>query len=118
MSINRDKEAKSPLLGNKSEQFQGFDDEAPRKFHDLMFTFLFIAACAFMVVISGVAFSKGDPTLLNPHNWEEQAVHDWLLYNVAELKVNVDVLAYAAAMAVVLGFVWIQLLKMFTKLFV
>jgi hypothetical protein len=105
--------------------FKGITVEG-RKWNDLLFGLLFVLMFAAMLVISSVAFHKGDPSQLLTLNELEQKykgqVEDkadyWFQDGVAHLKRDVDVLAGALAIAFVLGIVWIQLMKMFTKIFI
>lgn len=121
-------QATSPLLGsNKQKRFQSLND-APRSCNDILFAILFILACAGMVAISAVAFKRGDPQLLIPTGTPEwinkyeknstNVVQAWFQDAVAQAKVDSDILVGSVALALVLGLVWIQLMKTFTKLFI
>jgi len=70
-----------------------------------------------------VAFSKGDPSQLVPQSeWtlaqQELGNQGWFTDAVAQAKNDKDILIGAVAAAVVLGVVWIQLMKVFTAEFI
>jgi len=115
-----DNSAKKPLLaeGDKPKEKIG----ASRSCNDILFVVLFVACCVGFVIISCVAFSKGDPSQLVPSNeWSDQIVdrsQGWFTDAVAQAKKDKDILIGALAAAVLLGFGWIQLMKMFTKEFI
>lgn len=119
-----DIQSSKPLLGDNKKRFKSLDEE-PRSCNDILFAILFLACCGGMIVISGVAFKRGDPSLLIPSDTEEWmnkyaqgAVQGWFQDAVAQAKVDSDILMGSVALAVVLGLVWIQLMKTFTKLFI
>jgi len=115
-------ESKKPLIGRKfgtDPNFKGISEE-PRKFHDVLFGILFILAFATMIAISVLGFVKGDPARLIPadHQTEVQEAQPFFQEAVAQMKTDKYVLLGAIGVAFVVGAVWIQLLKWFTKLFV
>jgi len=120
-----DIQSTSPLLGRDSKKrFQSLN-EASRSCNDILFTLLFLACCGGMVAISGVAFKRGDPSLLIPtgseqwmNKYAEDYAQGWFQNAVAQAKVDSDILMGSVGLAVVLGLVWIQLMKTFTKLFI
>lgn len=121
-------DTKKPLLSSddrvQSRNYKGVSEQ-PRSCNDVIFLGLFAACCVGMGVISSVAFAKGDPSLLIPSNTPEYVnkysqghAQGWFEDAVAQAKNDSDILAGSIALAVVLGFVWIYLLKKFTKLFI
>lgn len=114
-----DDQLKQPLL-SQPEKKEKEQIGAKRSCNDLIFFLLFVACCVGMVIISSVAFSKGDPSQLQP-SWVDPLVSEtqgWFTDAVAQAKLDKDILIGSAAAAVVLGIVWIQLMKMFTKEFI
>jgi hypothetical protein len=120
-------DSSKPLLsgsGATTKRFKSLHDE-PRSCNDLLFVVLFALCCAGMAIISGIAFKHGDPSLLIPSNTQEfidkyaqASVQGWFENAVAQARLDSDILIGAVAMAVVLGIVWVQLMKAFTKLFI
>jgi hypothetical protein len=74
-----------------------------------------------MVIISSVAFAKGDPKNLIP-SWSDDIdytpAQGWFTNAVAQAKEDKDALIISVFAAVLLGFGWIQMMKMFTTEFV
>jgi hypothetical protein len=70
-----------------------------------------------MVVISSLGFAKGDPRNLIPSyaaDWKYIDSQDWFTNAVAQARLDKDILLGSVAAAVLLGFAWVQLMKMFT----
>eukprot|EP01110_Echinostelium_bisporum_P004339 TRINITY_DN2067_c0_g1_i2.p2 TRINITY_DN2067_c0_g1~~TRINITY_DN2067_c0_g1_i2.p2 ORF type:complete len:126 (-),score=38.33 TRINITY_DN2067_c0_g1_i2:138-515(-) len=119
-----DEQTKKPLLGdNKTEAKRG--PEEKRSCNDILFFILFVACCVGFAIVAIVAFHKGDPKqLINSHspqwaeNYAEDQVQGRFTDAVAQLKTDSDVLAGSVAIAIVLGFIWIELMKRFTKEFI
>lgn len=114
-----DDKVKTPLLD--SQERKGTKSES-RSCNDVLFLLLFVACCVGMVVISSVAFAKGDPKTLIP-DWSGEAIavgqgQDWFTNAVAQAKLDKYILVTSVGAAVLLGFAWIQLMKMFTTEFV
>jgi len=119
--LRRENDAEFGSSYSNDPHFKGMTEEG-RKFNDIIFGLLFVAACVGSVAISSVAFSQGDPNRLIPSNEftndaEVQSTY-WFQDSVARMKGDTDVMGGALALAIVLGFLWIQLLKAFTKLFI
>jgi hypothetical protein len=123
----KDGGASKPLLSTNNTPTKRFRSlhEEPRTCNDLLFVILFALCCAGMAIISGVAFKRGDPSLLIPSNskefidkYAEPTVQGWFTNAVAQAKMDSDILIGSVALAVVLGFVWVQMMKTFTKLFI
>jgi len=121
---------KEPLLrqegqhGKKLEdnsEFRGINEEG-RSFHDIFFGIIFLMMVAGSVAISVVAFTQGDPKTLVPSsdytNDAEVQTNYWFQDSVARMKADIKIIAGATALAIILGFAWVQLLKTFTKLFI
>jgi len=119
-----DNQAKKPLLSDSQEKGKGGKEKigATRSCNDVIFLFLFVACCVGMVIISSVAFAKGDPKQLIPSDQLPDEVIDksqgWFTNAVAQARMDKDILIGAVAAAVLLGFGWIQLMKMFTQEFI
>jgi len=126
MWTEKDGGASKPLLSTNSQPTKRFKSlhEDSRSCNDILFVVLFALCCAGMGVISGIAFKRGDPTLLIPSDdrpfvkYAEPTVQGWFTDAVAQAKMDSDILIGSVALAVVLGFVWIQLMKTFTKIFI
>lgn len=122
-----DKQASKPLLsssGSQTKRFKSLHDQ-PRSCNDLLFVILFALCCAGMGIISGIAFKRGDPSLLIPSDskefiekYVEPTAQGWFTDAVAQAKMDADILIGSVALALVLGLVWVQLMKTFTKLFI
>lgn len=116
-----DSAAKKPLLSDSQEKGKE-KIGASRSCNDIIFVFLFAACCVGFVIISSVAFSKGDPSKLVPSSQIPGEIIDkgqgWFTDAVAQAKEDKDILIGALAAAVLLGFAWIQLMKMFTQEFI
>jgi hypothetical protein len=116
-----DNAAKKPLLADSQEKGKE-KIGASRSCNDMIFVLLFAACCVGFVIISSVAFSKGDPSKLIPTSQLPDEVisegQGWFTNAVAQAKEDKDILIGALAAAVLLGFAWIQLMKMFTKEFI
>lgn len=116
-----DSAAKKPLLSDSQEKGKE-KIGASRSCNDIIFVILFAACCAGFVIISSVAFAKGDPSKLVPSNEIPGEVYDkgqgWFTDAVAQAKEDKDILIGALAAAVLLGFAWIQMMKMFTQEFI
>lgn len=101
--------------------FKGVRRDA-RSFHDIIFGILFILFVAAMGVISFIAFTQGDPKLLVPSNeFAKTGQSDgqlWFQDAVAYLKRDYDVMLGSLGFTIVLAVVWIQLMRLFTKLFI
>lgn len=110
-----DEQSKTPLLNDPQERKK---PETSRGCNDIIFLFLFIACCVGMVVISSVAFARGDPKTLVPSWTNEIPVQGYFTNAVAQAKEDKDVLIISVLAAVLLGFGWIQMMKMFTTEFV
>jgi len=124
---------RAPLLPNEngkpqkdravSSTFKGVVVEG-RKFNDVLFSLLFGVMVAGMIIISCVGFSKGDPSRLIPTSeWSSEISEKvkgeyWFHDAVAHTKQDLPILGGAFVLAIVLGFVWLQLLRMFTKIFI
>eukprot|EP01112_Ceratiomyxa_fruticulosa_P016006 TRINITY_DN4801_c0_g1_i2.p1 TRINITY_DN4801_c0_g1~~TRINITY_DN4801_c0_g1_i2.p1 ORF type:complete len:520 (-),score=81.17 TRINITY_DN4801_c0_g1_i2:357-1916(-) len=100
-------------------------DKGKRSCNDIIFAILFIAMFAAMLVISSVAFSKGNPQLLLPSNspqyidqYGPSYVEGRLQDAVASLKQDRNILIWGVLSSIFLGVAWIQLMKTFTKAFV
>lgn len=117
-----DQAAKKPLLSQEKDDGAKQKIGASRSCNDVIFLVLFVACCIGMFIISSVAFSKGDPSLLVPSNQftnEFQNINQgWFTDAVAQAKLDKDILIGSVAAAVLLGFAWIQMMKMFTKEFI
>lgn len=115
-----DNKASEPLLTGSEKRKERI--ETSRSCNDIIFVLLFLACCTGMVVISIVSFAKGDPSKLIPTDqWSHEIVtggQSWFTNAVAQAKEDRYILMGAVAAAVVLGFGWIQLMKMFTVQFV
>lgn len=112
-----DDQAKTPLLNDPQQEKKGVKSES-RGCNDILFLLLFVACCVGMVIISSVAFAKGDPQTLVPEWSHNVPVQGYFTNAVAQAKENKDALAISVVAAVVLGFGWIQMMKMFTTEFV
>jgi len=115
-------QARQPLLSsshgrNQSSTFKGVVAEE-RSYHDIFFGILFLAMFGAMIFISSIGFSKGDPSMLIPSNSTEEQTEHWLQDAVAQTKEDRFVLAGSLCLAVALAFIWVQLMKKFTKLFI
>lgn len=110
-----DDQAKSPLLSDSQDKKS---IKTSRGCNDILFLVLFILCCVGMVIISSVAFSKGDPKNLVPEWTDKVPVQGYFTNAVAQAKENTDALIISAVAAVLLGFGWIQMMKMFTTEFV
>jgi len=75
-----DEQTKTPLL-NDSQERKKTDS---RGCNDLLFVFLFVACCVGMVIISSVAFAKGDPKALIPEWSQEVPDQGWFTNAVAQ----------------------------------
>lgn len=116
-------QTKKPLLSASQEQQKGKQKiGASRSCNDVLFVILFAACCVGMVVIASVAFSQGDPSKLIPDSeWTSRGIptaQGYFTSAVAQLKADKDILIGAIAAAVLMGFAWIQAMKMFTTEFV
>lgn len=112
-----DEQSKTPLLNSPQQERKSVKTES-RGCNDFLFLILFIACCVGMVIISSVAFHKGDPRTLVPNWTNEVPVQGWFTNAVAQAKENKDALIISVAASVILGFGWIQMMKMFTTEFV
>jgi solute carrier family 44 protein 1 (choline transporter-like protein) len=110
-----DEQAKTPLL---NEPDQRKTKSESRGCNDIIFALLFVACCVGMVVISSIGFSKGDPKHLIPDWTNDVPVQGYFTNAIAQAKENKDALIISAVASVVLGFGWIQMMKMFTTEFV
>eukprot|EP00026_Physarum_polycephalum_P007167 Phypoly_transcript_07223.p1 GENE.Phypoly_transcript_07223~~Phypoly_transcript_07223.p1 ORF type:complete len:491 (+),score=45.98 Phypoly_transcript_07223:65-1537(+) len=110
-----EEQTRTPLLNDPQERKR---PETNRGCNDILFLFLFVACCAGMVIISGVAFAKGDPRTLIPEWSNDTPVQGWFTNAVAQAKQDKDALIISVLAAVLLGFGWIQMMKMFTTEFV
>jgi hypothetical protein len=119
-------EEQQPLLSHGEPRqhdpsFKGVVHEN-RKFRDIPFAFLFLVTFAAMIAVSFVGFSKGDPSLLikssELSDKAESKVEYWFQDAVAQLKEDRFILLGVIALACCLSFIWIFLLKKFTKLFI
>mmetsp|Transcript_11515 Transcript_11515/g.16003 ORF Transcript_11515/g.16003 Transcript_11515/m.16003 type:complete len:502 (+) Transcript_11515:134-1639(+) len=107
------------LIGRKYDKnFKGVVED--RKVHDFIFGLLFVGMIVGMIAISGIAFEKGDPSKLKPSDeYDDTDGGDyWFQDAVANLKKDVWVLVGGLGLAIALGALWIQLMKMFTKFFI
>jgi len=118
-------QTKKPLLSDSQEKGEQGKQKigAKRSCNDIIFLVLFAACIVGMLIISSVAFSKGDPSKLLPTNElvNRYAINETQGYftdAVAQVKTDKDILIGTIAAAVLLGFAWIQLMKMFTKEFI
>jgi len=119
MWTEEDTQSTQPLVNGQKTKRDNVTP--PRSCNDILFTILFAACCVGMAVISGIAFKKGDPSLLVPsyaNNHTVPFVASWFQNAVAQARLDSDILISSVALAVVLGFVWIFLMKVFTKLFI
>jgi len=112
-----DEQAKTPLLNNGDQQPERKTYKSSRSCNDMLFVILFAACCVGMMIISSVGFSKGDPKTLVP-DWAKGSAQGYFTNAVAELRENKDALIISTVAAVLLGFGWIQMMKMFTTEFV
>jgi hypothetical protein len=113
-----DDQTRTPLLNDSQDRKK---PETNRGCNDILFLVLFIACCVGMVIISSVAFAKGDPSALVPEYSDAigyTPVQGWFTNAVAQAKEDKDILIISVLAAVLLGFGWIQMLKMFTTEFV
>lgn len=113
-----DEQAKTPLLNTEQQQPQKAQKAEKRGCNDILFAILFAACCVGMLIISSVGFSKGDPSTLVPDWTNEVPVQGYFTNAVAQAKENKDALIISAVASVILGFGWIQMMKMFTTEFV
>jgi len=68
-----------------------------------------------MVAIAIVAYSQGDPSKLIPQSeWTFPEAQGYVTSAVAQAKADKDILIGVIAAAVLMGFAWIQAMKMFT----
>jgi len=113
-----------PLLAEKRKQI-GFQAEG-RGCNDIIFGLVFLLFLGGMAVISFVAFSKGNPSSLIPTDqWPQNVIDNlesrgeyWLQDGVAYIKRDLDFIGGSLGFALILAIVWIQLLRMFPKLFI
>lgn len=116
-----DEQARTPLLNEPQQQQQNQQQERKsesRGCNDIIFAILFVACCVGMVIISSVGFSKGDPKTLVP-DWSNKInVQGYFTNAVAQAKESKEALIISAVASVLLGFGWIQMMKMFTTQFV
>eukprot|EP01132_Coremiostelium_polycephalum_P005801 gene5801-7214_t len=140
---SQDDELKKPLLnttGNYRYQYvEGSSDNVDyedggsssmkknqRKCNDILFLILFLGVLIGMGIISGIAYTKGDPSTLIPSNQfsdfvknnTESFVVSKLQDAVAMMRKDKDVLIYSAILAIVMAAVWLELLKIFTRFFI
>ncbi|KAF2073884.1 hypothetical protein CYY_004808 [Polysphondylium violaceum] len=126
-----EEDLKQPLLNGKdSGSSNGFSQQpkvkTERKCNDILFLILFLGVIAGMGVVSGIAYKRGDPSILLPQNEianhiknsTESFVISKLENAVAQMRKDKDILIYSVILAVVLGAVWIELLKTFTRFFI
>lgn len=115
-----------PLVGGrygqklaKDPSFRGVREEG-RRCNDILFVILFLLVFLAMVAICVVGFAKGDPSkLLSSSEMNEAKKSESFFENsIAEAKQGRYIYAAAIALALILGLVWIQLLKTFTKFFI
>jgi solute carrier family 44 protein 1 (choline transporter-like protein) len=114
-----DEQSRAPLLASK-EQNTKIAPKESRGCNDILFLILFVACAVGMVIISSVAFAKGDPKALVPQ-WNpisDVMTQSWFTNAVAQAKQDQDALIISVGAAVLLGFAWIQMMKMFTTEFV
>ncbi|KAM9958945.1 hypothetical protein ACTFIW_012535 [Dictyostelium discoideum] len=122
--------------GSSSPSTKLQPEHSSRKCNDILFTILFLLVIGGMAAISGIAYTKGDPSRLVPNapnipsipgfntnttsseNPIEQYFVSHLESLVAELKRDKDILIYSVLLAIALGAAWIQLLKSFTRFFI
>eukprot|EP01113_Clastostelium_recurvatum_P050600 TRINITY_DN961_c0_g1_i1.p1 TRINITY_DN961_c0_g1~~TRINITY_DN961_c0_g1_i1.p1 ORF type:complete len:518 (-),score=162.15 TRINITY_DN961_c0_g1_i1:70-1560(-) len=93
--------------------------------NDILFAILFLLMVAGMAVVASVAFAKGDPKLLLSsqsqeyiQKYGENFVQSHIQDAVAQVKADIPALTISLAVAVVVGILWIQMMRTFTKLFV
>jgi len=101
-------------------QFRGFKTDG-RKFQDVLFGLLFVVMFVGMAAVNVIGFKRGDPSkLLSTKEYNELSDHStyWIEKSLYHLKRDYDVLITITVLALVLGIVWIQLMRMFTKLFI
>jgi len=127
-----EEDIKQPLLNGGGSSGRGGDSsyqpkiKTERKCNDILFLILFLGVLAGMGVVSGIAYKRGDPSMLLPQNEianhiknsTENLVISQLENAVAQMRKDKDVLIYSVILAVVLGAVWIELLKTFTRFFI
>jgi len=129
-----DSQQRAPLLektqSSSSEYGQKYDHdpefkgvkESGRKCNDLIFAILFLVAIGGMIAVSVLAFSRGNPSVLIPsYQWSddvENRAQYWFQDAVAILKQDSYVIAGALGLALVLAALWLQALKIFTKIFI
>eukprot|EP01133_Synstelium_polycarpum_P018881 gene18881-22584_t len=129
---SQDDDIRKPLLDNgtlPSEHQQASGSQGKKgqksnanKCNDILFLVLFLGVLIGMAVISGIAFKKGDPSLLIPSNEVTNGAENKLVSGmqdaVAQMRQNKDVLIYSVILAVVVAAVWMELLKNFTRFFI
>ena len=125
-----DHKASQPLLGNQATHGQKLEHDSSwkgikhegRRCNDLLFAVLFLLMFGAMIVIFGVGFKQGDPSRLIPSNEFSGKIENraeyWFQDAVAYTKRDLPVLGGAFGFAIVLGLIWLQLLRMFTKIFI
>ncbi|GAM25439.1 hypothetical protein SAMD00019534_086140 [Acytostelium subglobosum LB1] len=94
-----------------------------RSCNDILFGILFLLVVIGMAVISGIAYSRGQPgqlvpsnTFINGHN--STVIVDGLQDAVAQMRQNKDVLIYSVLVAFTVAALWMELLKRFTRFFI
>lgn len=91
--------------------------------NDILFAILFILASIFSVAVGIYAFSTGDPSQLKviahvDNSTVKETFAEWLSNCVAHLKGDGSVLIGTGIFALVLAFIWLELLKRFTRFFI
>eukprot|EP01118_Nematostelium_gracile_P006339 TRINITY_DN203_c0_g1_i3.p2 TRINITY_DN203_c0_g1~~TRINITY_DN203_c0_g1_i3.p2 ORF type:complete len:436 (-),score=108.89 TRINITY_DN203_c0_g1_i3:37-1344(-) len=114
--------AGTPLLAREGGSFRGVAREG-RKFNDVLFGILFVLMVAGMAAIGVIAGIRGNPEMLiQSSEWTEDAsvrAEHWFQDSVAHLRQSYDIVLCAGlGLSIVLGIVWLQLLRMFTKFFI
>eukprot|EP01116_Phalansterium_solitarium_P007447 TRINITY_DN20115_c0_g1_i1.p1 TRINITY_DN20115_c0_g1~~TRINITY_DN20115_c0_g1_i1.p1 ORF type:complete len:534 (-),score=179.86 TRINITY_DN20115_c0_g1_i1:166-1767(-) len=108
--------------------FRGVRPSSERRCNDVLFAIAFVAMFAAMTAIAITGFVQGNPALLVPtsdipaEEWAKNATISkaeyWFQDAVYLLKKDMPVLAGALAGSIVLAAVWVQLMRMFTRLFI
>ncbi|EGG17189.1 hypothetical protein DFA_08176 [Cavenderia fasciculata] len=137
----QEEEVRKPLLSGGSDYY-GIDDDSSSKkksssssdvqgvrktsCNDILFLILFLGCVVAMAVISGFAYSRGNPSVLIPQNQiintignqTEQVITSGIQNAVAQMRQNKDVLIYSVILSIALAAVWVELLKNFTRFFI
>eukprot|EP01117_Protostelium_nocturnum_P010265 TRINITY_DN368_c0_g1_i1.p1 TRINITY_DN368_c0_g1~~TRINITY_DN368_c0_g1_i1.p1 ORF type:complete len:512 (+),score=171.26 TRINITY_DN368_c0_g1_i1:113-1648(+) len=96
---------------------------SPRSFNDVFFGLLFLITVIAFLSVSSLAFSRGRPSQFVPSSqWSIAQYTDRSQFGfqdaVAQAKEDRWIVLGSVLLSVLLGFLWIQLVKMFTKLFI